>query len=149
MGERLKPAVLKTVRLERVSGVRIPPPPPYPSCVQSGDILYRAFLRHSLHSWAKRVLQGLQSPLLKIDVTEIIIHKANQPNTVVDLFDAYRLTSQRSAEIYFLFENADPSAVGDQNCPIVKRIGEFSDALIGPRGRLITSYRELHAGARG
>ncbi len=28
VGERLKPAVLKTVRLERVSGVRIPPPPP-------------------------------------------------------------------------------------------------------------------------
>jgi hypothetical protein len=29
VGERLKPAVLKTVRLERVSGVRIPPPPPH------------------------------------------------------------------------------------------------------------------------
>jgi hypothetical protein len=29
VGERLKPAVLKTVRLERVSGVRIPPPPPF------------------------------------------------------------------------------------------------------------------------
>jgi hypothetical protein len=29
VGERLKPAVLKTVRLERVSGVRIPPSPPY------------------------------------------------------------------------------------------------------------------------
>ena len=28
VGERLKPVVLKTVRLERVSGVRIPPPPP-------------------------------------------------------------------------------------------------------------------------
>ena len=28
VGERLKPAVLKTVRLERASGVRIPPPPP-------------------------------------------------------------------------------------------------------------------------
>ena len=28
VGERLKPAVLKTARLERVSGVRIPPPPP-------------------------------------------------------------------------------------------------------------------------
>ena len=28
MGERLKPAVLKTVRPVRVSGVRIPPPPP-------------------------------------------------------------------------------------------------------------------------
>ena len=30
VGERLKPAVLKTVRLERASGVRIPPPPPLP-----------------------------------------------------------------------------------------------------------------------
>ena len=29
VGERLKPAVLKTVRLERVSGVRIPLPPPF------------------------------------------------------------------------------------------------------------------------
>jgi hypothetical protein len=28
VGERLKPAVLKTVGLERASGVRIPPPPP-------------------------------------------------------------------------------------------------------------------------
>ena len=29
VGEWLNPAVLKTVRPERVSGVRIPPPPPY------------------------------------------------------------------------------------------------------------------------
>ena len=32
VGERLKPAVLKTVRPERVSGVRIPPPPPASLC---------------------------------------------------------------------------------------------------------------------
>src|SRR5713226_2655687 len=32
VGERLKPAVLKTVRLERVSGVRVPPPPPALPC---------------------------------------------------------------------------------------------------------------------
>ena len=36
VGERLKPAVLKTVRVERVSGVRIPPPPP---------VFYAEFLR--------------------------------------------------------------------------------------------------------
>jgi hypothetical protein len=29
VGERLKPAVLKTVGPERVPGVRIPPPPPF------------------------------------------------------------------------------------------------------------------------
>jgi hypothetical protein len=35
VGERLKPAVLKTVRPERVSGVRIPPPPPASSAFVS------------------------------------------------------------------------------------------------------------------
>jgi hypothetical protein len=54
------------------------------------------------------------------------------------------LTCERSAEIYFLFENADPSAVGDQSCPIVEKIGEFSDALIGPRGRPIDFDGALH-----
>src|SRR6266478_3855412 len=39
VGERLKPAVLKTVRLERVSGVRIPPPPP---AISSFDSRVRA-----------------------------------------------------------------------------------------------------------
>jgi hypothetical protein len=76
----------------------------------------------------------LQSFLLQIDVAEIIVNKANQPDTVIDLFDAYRLTSQRSAEIYFLFENADSSAAGNQNSPIMERIGKFSDAVIGARG---------------
>src|SRR5580693_4923797 len=32
VGERLKPAVLKTVGPERVPGVRIPPPPPLLTC---------------------------------------------------------------------------------------------------------------------
>jgi hypothetical protein len=49
----------------------------------------------------------LQSLLLKIDVTEIIVHKTHQPNTVVDLLDACRLPCERSAEIYFLFEDAN------------------------------------------
>ena len=112
--------------------------------VQSGEILYRTFRGHSLHSWAKRVLQGLQGFFLQIDVTEIIVHKADKPDTLVDLFDAYRLTRERSAEIYFLFENADPSAVGNQSCPIVKRIREFSDAPIWPRGSLINFARAFH-----
>ena len=86
----------------------------------------------------------MQSLLLKIDVTEIIVHEADQPDTLVDLFDAYSLTCERSAEIYFLFENADPSAVGNQSCPIVERIGEFCDAAILPRGSLIDFAGALH-----
>jgi uncharacterized protein YbaP (TraB family) len=44
--------------------------------------------------------------------------KADQPDTFVDFFDAYRLTCERSAEVDFLSENANPSAVGD-HCFIV------------------------------
>jgi len=79
----------------------------------------------------------LQSLLPQIDITEIIVHKTNQPDTVVDLFDTHSLTCERGAEIDFLFEDADSSAAGDKNCPIVERLGEFSDAPILPRARLI------------
>jgi hypothetical protein len=80
---------------------------------------------------------GAAGFFLKINVTEIIVHKADQPNTLVDLFDAYSLTRERSAEIYFLFENADPSVVGNQSGAVVERIREFSDAPILPYGSLI------------
>lgn len=61
-------------------------------------------------------MQRLQSPFLEIDVTEIVVHEAHQPDTVVDFFDTHRLTCERSAEIDFLFVNADSSAAGDQRC---------------------------------
>jgi hypothetical protein len=70
----------------------------------------------------------LQSFLLKIDVAEIIVHKADQPNTVVDLFDAHGLTGERGTEIYFLFEN-DPTAVGHQSCAIVERVGGIGSGI--------------------
>src|SRR5205807_9033272 len=47
VGERLKPAVLKTVRLERVSGVRIPPPPPQRSVAVNYH--FQSFRGHSLY----------------------------------------------------------------------------------------------------
>ena len=86
-------------------------------------------------------MQGL---LLQIDITEIVVHKANQPDTVVDLFDAHSLTSERGAEIDFLFVDADSSAVGNQSGPIVERVGELSDAAIGSRRGLIDVGGVLH-----
>ena len=83
----------------------------------------------------------------------MIVHKTDQPNTVVDLFDAHGLTRESGAEIDFLFENADPSAVGDQRGPIVERVGEVlrcRDRAVWKayRRRRCTSFRELHEGAR-
>ena len=78
----------------------------------------------------------MQSLLLEIDITKIVVHKVDQPNTVVDLFDAHRLTRERGAEIDFLFEDADPSAVGDENGAVAERKVKFSDAAIRARGGL-------------
>jgi hypothetical protein len=63
---------------------------------------------------------------------------------VVDLFDAHSLTCERSAEIDFLFVNADSSAAGDKSCPIVEGIGKLSDAALGSRGGLVDFGRIFH-----
>jgi hypothetical protein len=55
------------------------------------------------------------------------------------------LARESAAEIYFLFENADPSAVANQSGPIVERIGELSDAAIGSRGGLLDFGGALHS----
>ena len=82
----------------------------------------RTFRRHRLHFWPEGVLQGLQGFLLQINIAEIVIHKTDQPDAIVDLLDTDGLTRRRSAEIYFLFKNADPSAVGNQSGAIVEGI---------------------------
>jgi len=86
------------------------------------------------YTFGPKVLQNL---LLQIDVTEIVVHEADQPNSVVDLFDAHGLNGERSAEVYFLFVNADSSAAGDESCPIVEQIGEFTDAAVRTSGRFV------------
>jgi hypothetical protein len=34
---------------------------------------------------AERVVEGLQGPLLHIDMSEIAVHKADEPHAVIDL----------------------------------------------------------------
>jgi len=55
----------------------------------------------------------------------------------VNFFDADGLTRQRSAEINFLFENANSPAVSGQSGAIVEGVRKLADAAIGPRGRFI------------
>src|SRR5882762_4462883 len=51
VGERLKPAVLKTVRPERVSGVQIPPPPPYLRNTIKTRVFTACYSRDTLFTW--------------------------------------------------------------------------------------------------
>jgi hypothetical protein len=45
------------------------------------------------------VVEGLQGFLLQIEVSQIVVHEADEPNAVVDLFDAKLLSGQHSGEI--------------------------------------------------
>ena len=40
---------------------------------------------------AERIVEGLQGLLLQVDIAQIIIHEADEPNALVDLLDAKRL----------------------------------------------------------
>ena len=43
---------------------------------------------------AEGVVEGLQGFLFQIDVSEIVVHEADEPNAVVDFFDAEALACE-------------------------------------------------------
>ena len=48
---------------------------------------------------AERVVEGLQGFLLQIEVAEIIVHEADEPNALVDFLDAESLTCQDARDV--------------------------------------------------
>ena len=48
---------------------------------------------------AEWVVEGFEDPCLQIEVSQVVIHKANQPDIIVHFFDADRLAGEDSAEI--------------------------------------------------
>ena len=92
----------------------------------------RTFRRHRLHFWPEGVVQGLQSFFLQINIAEIVIHKADQPNAVVDFFDADGLAGKHRREVNSLVAQANASAVGDHDDFVVEGIVEAGQSLIGP-----------------
>jgi hypothetical protein len=64
--------------------------------VRSGDMGNRTFRRHF---WPEGVLQGLQGFFLQINIAEIVIHKTDQPDAVVNFFDPDGLSDKGNAEV--------------------------------------------------
>jgi hypothetical protein len=131
------------VRDQGVGGSN-PLSPTNPFNVRSGDIGNRTFRRHRLHFRPERVLQGLQGFFLQINVAEIVIHKADQPDSVVDFFDADGLSSKGYAEVDLLVVQAETSATGDHQRAVVERVVRLWDASIGTAGSRIDFDRALH-----
>ncbi len=98
--------------------------------VRSGDMGNRTFRRHRLHFWPEGVLQGLQSFFLQINMAEIVIHKTDQPDAVVDFFDTDGLSGKGNAEVDLLVVQAKTSAAGDHDGAVVKWVMGLRDASI-------------------
>jgi hypothetical protein len=112
--------------------------------VRSGDMCNTTFRRHRLHFWPEGVLQGLRGFCLQINIAEIVIHKTNQPDAVVDFLDTDGLTGEGNAEVDLLVIEAETSAAGDHNGAIVEGVVRFGEAAIGARGSRVDRGRAFH-----
>ena len=61
--------------------------------VRPGHMGHRTYLRLS-NTFGPGGRRGAAEFFLKIDLTEIVVHKADQPNTLVDFLQAYGRTSK-------------------------------------------------------
>ena len=86
----------------------------------------------------------MQGFFLKIDISQIIIHKTYQPGAFLNLFEADGLAGEDGAEINLFPVQADASTEGDLDGVVVKRIGEIRQALIRACGRAVDFSRTLH-----
>jgi hypothetical protein len=72
----------------------------------------------------------LQGFLLQVEVAEIIVHEAGEPNAFVDLFDSEPLTGEHGGDVDPLAMQAEASAAGDENVTVVEWIGQFRQSVI-------------------
>lgn len=58
-----------------------------------------------------RLADGLQGPLLQVDIAQIIVHEADEPNAIVDLLDSEPLTDEHGRDVDLLLMQMRPQAV--------------------------------------
>jgi hypothetical protein len=59
-------------------------------------------------------VEGLQGSLLQVDIAQIIVDEADEPNSLVDLLDTEPLTGKDGGDIDFLSVDAATAAGGDK-----------------------------------
>jgi hypothetical protein len=77
----------------------------------------------------------LQGSLFRVDIAQIIVDEADEPNSLVDFFDAEALSGQDGGDVDFLSVDADTAAGGDEDVAVVERIIEVGQPWRGgPEG---------------
>jgi hypothetical protein len=72
------------------------------------------------------------------------MHKADEPNALVNFLDAEFLTGQHGGDVDPLAMQAVPTAGGDEHVAVVERITEFRQAVIASRGRQLEFCGAFH-----
>ena len=99
---------------------------------------------HGLHFWPEGVVQGLQGFFLQINISEIVLHKTDQPDAVVHFFEADGLSGKGYAEVDLLVVQAETSATGDEDSAVVERVVRFGDASIETGRSRVDLGRAFH-----
>jgi len=76
--------------------------------------------------------------------SQIILHKTNQPDIVVNLFDADGLPGKDLAEIDFLVSQTNAAAAGDHDGFVVEGIVDVGQPGVGTGRRLVDFDRTSH-----
>src|SRR5258706_10894574 len=105
---------------------------------------YGLYRGHRYHFWSEGICKGFEPASLVVEVSEIIIHKADEPNPFVGLFDADGLAGEHLAEIDLLAIEAGASAGGDGGSSVMEGIFDVRQASIGPWRRAISLRGILH-----
>src|SRR5215468_4145557 len=124
--------------------VRIHSRLPSLSGFRPGDMGYRTYASHGWHFWAKRIFERFEHPSVQIEVPQIIIHKAHQPDVVVNLLDADGLSSKDLAEVDFFVAQTDAATAGDHDGFVVEGIVDVRQPGVGTGGGLVDLRRAFH-----
>ncbi len=68
-----------------------------------------------------------------VEVAEIVVHEADEPNLLADLLDADALAGEDGAEIDLLAIEADAPACGHGDGPVVEWVVDVGQACVGTR----------------
>ena len=68
-----------------------------------------------------------------VEIAQIIVHEADEPNLLADLLDADALAGEDGAEIDLAAIEADAPACGHGGGPVVERVIELRQASVGTR----------------
>ena len=85
------------------------------------------------HFRSEGILDRFEPAGLVVEVAEIIVHEADEPNLLADLLDADALAGEDGAEIDLLAIEADAPACGHGDGSVVEWVIEFRQAAVGTR----------------